>query len=258
MSCFPDIKTLAMADSEKVLKVWEGLGYYARARNLHRAAVLLLTGANGKVPEDIREFKRLPGVGEYIAAAVQSIAFEKPYAAVDGNVKRVLARWFEITAPVNDSRSYKRFKETAQKFMEIGSDKRHGLFNQAVMELGAIICKPRNPICNSCPVSDYCLAFQNGHTEKFPIKNRKPPVPTYRVVVGVIRKNGQVLITRRKSDGLLGGLWEFPGGKIREDETPEQACIREVKEEVNLNVKIESFVQQVKHAYTHFKIVMDV
>ncbi len=258
ISCFPNIEALAEADLEKVLKVWEGLGYYARARNLHRAAILLVSEGKSHVPKDLDEFKKLPGIGEYIAAAVQSIAFKKPCAAVDGNVKRVLSRWFQIKAPVNDVRSYKCFKENAQQFMQISDDNRHGVFNQAVMELGATICKPLKPRCASCPVSKHCLAFQNDHIHKYPRKKRKSLIPTYRVVAGVVQKNGRILITRRKPEGLLGGLWEFPGGKIREDETSEQACIREIKEEVNVNVRVELFICEIKHAYTHFKIIMDV
>lgn len=258
MACFPDIKTLAGANLENVLKVWEGLGYYARARNLHQAAILLISKAKNHVPEDFGEFKKLPGVGDYIAAAVQSIAFNKPYAAVDGNIKRVLSRWFEIKVPVNDPRSYKLFKETARQFIKHKQDNLHGIFNQAVMELGATICKPHRPTCSLCPVTHYCIAYQNNRTHQFPQKKQKPIVPTYRVVAGVVQKKDRVLITRRKTDGFLGGLWEFPGGKIREDETLEQACIREIKEEVNLNVRIGFFIHEIKHAYTHFKIIMNV
>ena len=252
---FADLKSLARADSQEVLKAWEGLGYYARARNLHRAANLVLIEHSGAVPDCWAEFRKLPGVGDYIAAAVLSLAFEKPYPVVDGNVKRVLARLMMIKDPVNKASTTKKFRETAGQLLE---RKKPGTFNQAMMELGAIVCKPQQPLCGRCPVQKNCRAHQSGEVLNYPIKFKKQPGPLYRIAVGVVYKNGRVLITRRKPSGLLGGLWEFPGGKIQKGESPEAACIREIKEEVNLVIKVDSHLSRVKHAYTHFKIVMDV
>ncbi len=252
---FGDIESLARANSQDVLKVWEGLGYYARARNLHRAANIVLKEHHGVVPHRWQEFRRLPGVGDYIAAAVLSLAFEKPFPVVDGNVKRVLARLLVMKNPVNKSSSAKIFREVAGTLLD---QKKTGTFNQAMMELGALVCKPQQPLCNICPVPKICRAYQSGKVLNYPIKLKKPPTPQYRIAVGVVFKNGRVLITRRKPSGLLGGLWEFPGGKIDKGEQPVSACIREIKEEVNLAIKVDSRLSRVKHAYTHFKIVMDV
>ncbi len=252
---FPSIKRLAEADLQSVLKIWEGMGYYARARNLHRAARAVVQDHGGKTPDAWAHFYNLPGVGDYIAAAVLSIAFDKPHAVVDGNVKRVLARLFEISAPVNQARSQRRFKEAAGRLLDL---QRSGTFNQAMMELGALICKPRNPACDTCPLNPLCRAYQTGRVANFPKRQRRAAVPQYHIAVGVVFKRGRVLITRRKPEGLLGGLWEFPGGKIRDGESARAACIREIKEEVNLDVKIERHLAQVKHAYTHFKIIMEV
>ncbi len=252
---FADLKSLARANSQDVLTVWEGLGYYARARNLHRAASIVLKEHRGVIPDRWQEFRKLPGVGDYIAAAVLSLAFEKPFPVVDGNVKRVLARLLVMKNPVNKSSSAKIFREAAGTLLD---QKKPGTFNQAMMELGALVCKPQQPLCNICPVPKICRAYQSGKVLNYPLKLKKPPTPQYRIAVGVVFKNGRVLITRRKPSGLLGGLWEFPGGKIDKGEQPASACIREIKEEVNLAIKVDSRLSRVKHAYTHFKIVMDV
>jgi A/G-specific adenine glycosylase len=252
---FPDIKRLAAANLEAVLKAWEGMGYYARARNLHRAAKAVIQDHGGRIPHQWEAFHNLPGVGDYIAAAVLSIAFNQAHAVVDGNVKRVLARLHKIHVPVNRTGSHRQFEEAAGKLLD---SRQPGIFNQAMMELGALICNPRNPLCDACPLSRHCLAYQSQQVADFPKRQKARSTPQYHIAVGVVFKNDQVLITRRKADGLLGGLWEFPGGKIKDGESAQAACIREIKEEVNLEVRIERHLSTVKHAYTHFKIVMEV
>ncbi len=252
---FPTIKHLARAELHDVLKVWEGLGYYARARNLHRAAGNVQQQYQGVIPNTWNQFRKLPGVGDYIAAAVLSIAFGLPYAVVDGNVKRVLARLQCIAAPLNNSTSTKRFKETAEALKDTQMP---GTYNQALMELGAIICKPKHPLCDRCPVQRFCLAYQTKTVAEYPKKKAARQTPQYHIAIGVVFKNGRVLITQRKPDGLLGGLWEFPGGKIKKGESAESACVREIKEEVSLQVTVIDYLAQVKHAYTHFKITMEI
>jgi A/G-specific adenine glycosylase len=252
---FPSLNRLARANLQEVLKAWEGMGYYARARNLHKAAGVVISRHKGIIPQSWQDFRKLPGVGDYIAAAVLSIAFSKSYPVVDGNVKRVLSRLLVMQEPVNQSPPKKTFQQTAAELLDA---KRPGTFNQAIMELGAMVCKPRNPLCKTCPVQTWCLAYQTGRTSEFPKKLKKQAVPQYQITVGVVFKNGRVLITRRKPEGLLGGLWEFPGGKIKKAEKAAAACIREIKEEVNLAVKIDSHLCRVRHAYTHFKIQMEV
>ena len=252
---YPDIQTLAQADLQDVLKSWEGLGYYARARNLHAAARTLAEQNNTAVPADYEELKALKGVGDYIAAAVSSIAFGKPHAVVDGNVKRVLSRFFEIETPVNSSSAGRVFGEHAQGLL----DARHpGDFNQAMMELGATICRPRRPLCERCPVAEFCGSYLSQRQSELPVRISRKPVPKYHVAVGVVRKGDRVLITRREPNGLLGGLWEFPGGKIGNGESPEDACRREIAEEINLDVEVIDYVTHVDHAYSHFKIGVDV
>jgi len=252
---FPNLPKLARANLQEVLKAWEGLGYYARARNLHKAAGMVISQHQGNIPQSWHDFRKLPGVGDYIAAAVLSIAFNQPYSVVDGNVKRVLSRLFVMQEPVNQSPAKKVFQLAAADLLDTQMP---GTFNQALMELGATVCKPRNPLCRTCPVQAWCLAYQGDRISEFPRKLKKQPTPQYQVAVGVVFKNGRVLITRRKPEGLLGGLWEFPGGKIKKREKAQAACIREIKEEVNLEVKVDSPLCRVKHAYTHFKIQMAV
>ncbi len=255
VSKFPDVKSLAAAPLQDLLKTWEGLGYYARARNLHKAAQVVIRDLKGKVPADYAAFRELPGVGEYIAAAVQSIAFNHSYAVVDGNVKRVIARLFLINAPINQSASGKVFQEKADLLLDHTAP---GIFNQAMMELGATLCRPQSPTCVICPVNTGCRAFQTARQAEFPVRRKSKPLPEYHIVAGVIHKSDRILITQRKLEGLLGGLWEFPGGKIWEKEAAEQACSRAIREETNLLVEPIEYLTRVKHTYTHFKIVMDV
>lgn len=252
---FPTIDALAAATLNDVLKTWEGMGYYARARNFQKAAKIVFSEHKSQVPQDYQDFRKLPGVGDYTAAAVQSIAFGQPVAAVDGNVKRVLSRLFMINQPVNQPGNKNHFVEAANKILD---RKNAGAFNQALMELGALLCKPTMPACDRCPVHTFCQAFQHQTVGEFPKRELRKTVPTYNVAVGVVLKDGHMLITLRKPEGLLGGLWEFPGGKTARGESTEQACIREIKEEANLDVKIEHSLMIVKHAYTHFKIIMEV
>ena len=253
---FPSVRDLASAPLQDVLKVWEGLGYYARARNLQKAAQVIVTELDGEVPTDYATFRKLPGVGDYSAAAVQSIAFDAPYAAVDGNIKRVLARLFLMDAPINDAKSAKVFQQKADALLEPNAP---GLFNQAVMELGAIICRPQSPACLVCPVNLFCEAFHTTRQAEFPKRRETKPVPEHCLAVGVIyNQAGEVLLTQRQLDGLLGGLWEFPGGRIAEGETAEDACVRNIAEVVNLSVTNVRYLTRVRHAFTHFKIVVDV
>ncbi len=252
---FPDIQTLAASDLQAVLKLWEGLGYYARARNFHKAAQAVVEQYNGNIPDDRASFLALSGVGDYIAAAVLSIAFDRPQAVVDGNVKRVLARLFEIDAPVNVSASYKVFKAIANELLDVNDP---GSFNQAVMELGALVCKPAKPDCGICTLSKWCQAFANQKVDVFPVKKKKAPVPHHYMAVGVVFKGDKVLIVRRPEEKMLGGLWEFPGGRLQANESAEAACARIIREKVNLKVAVESKLTRIQHAYTHFKITADI
>lgn len=248
---FPDIFRLARADLQDVLMIWEGMGYYARARNLHNAAGIVVDRHGGRLPDDPEAFRSLPGVGDYIAAAVLSIAFSRPLPVVDGNVKRVLARLMKVGAPVNRASSYETFRQLAGSMLDHGDP---GTFNQAVMELGALICRPKNPDCRACPLSGKCRAHQDKSVAAYPVREVKPPVPERRQAVGVVFRGGRVLIVRRPENGLLGGLWEFPGGDIADGESPEAACIRIMGEQAGLDVAVTSLLTRVRHAYTHFRL----
>jgi A/G-specific adenine glycosylase len=252
---FPTVEALAEAHLDEVLKVWEGLGYYARVRNLREAARTVAAEHRGRVPDDPSVLRSLKGVGEYIAAAVGSIAFGAPLPVVDGNVKRVLARLFRTPQPVNHPSALKAFGEIAASLLDTTDP---GAFNQAVMELGALVCTPKQPACETCPATSFCQARRHGEVSAFPKKAARKKAPTYAVAVGVIWRGDQVLVTRRKPEGLLGGLYEFPGGKIEPGEAAEHACYREIQEEVGLAVDFGRCLTTVRHAYTHFKVVMSV
>lgn len=255
LTAFPTLKDLAEAEPDRVLKLWEGLGYYARARNLHKAAQHLVSLSDGLIPDRFSDFKALPGVGDYIASAVLSIAFGKAHAVVDGNVKRVLSRLFCLDMPVNHSSAHGAFKPVAETLLDRTDP---GTFNQAVMELGALICTPASPDCTACPLKNLCRAQADSRIKEFPVRLARRKTPCFHISTGIVIKNGRLLITQRIPDGLLGGLWEFPGGKVKKNETAKDACIREIKEETGLTVRVSSFLTRVKHAYTHFKIEMDV
>jgi len=252
---FPDVFALANAKVEQVLKIWEGLGYYARARNLHAAAQMIVKNMAGEFPTAYSQLKSLPGIGEYIAAAVLSIAYDQPLAVVDGNVKRVLARAYRIDKPINKSSSFYTFQEIAQQLLD---QNQPGHFNQAIMELGALICRPVNPYCDQCPIKAFCKANNTDQVHLFPVKLKKNRIPEYHLVAGIVYKGNQFLIVRRKIDGFLGGMWEIPGGRIQGDELPEQTCIRFIRENVNITAEIVEYLAQIRHAYSHFKIKMDI
>ena len=253
---FPTLERLAESDLQELLKMWEGLGYYARARNLRKAAKIVVSDMDGEVPTDYKTFRKLPGVGDYTAAAVQSIAFGHVHAAVDGNVKRVIARMFMLDSPVNDIKFQSLFQEKASFLLDRDQP---GTFNQAMMELGAMICRPKAPLCTICPVNLFCTAFQAACQDQFPLSLKRQPIPSYHLVVAVIRRDEKILIVQRPTDGLLGGLWEFPCGEIDNvEELPKDVCCRIIQDSFNLQIEVTDFLTQIKHAYTHFKTTMDI
>jgi A/G-specific adenine glycosylase len=252
---FPDVTSLAKAPLDDVLKLWEGLGYYARARNLHAAARELVANHKARVPHDPDRFGALPGVGAYIRAAVTSIAFARPLAVVDGNVKRVLARAFGVEEAVDRPLGARAIQVLADQLLDRNEP---GNFNQALMELGALVCRPANPDCLQCPWSHACVARAEGSPENYPRKAPRRAVPTAHIAIGVVARRGRVLITRRAESAMLGGLWEFPGGKIRAGESAADACRREIREETGLDVDVVERVTRVRHAYTHLKVEIDV
>lgn len=250
---FPTMQVLAAADQQEVLKLWEGLGYYSRARNLHKAAKLVCEKFNGVLPQTYEGLQEIPGVGPYIAAAIVSIAFGKPVPVVDGNVLRVFARFWGLEDDIRDTKTRMAL---FNRLTPIIATCNPSNFNQAMMELGALVCTPKSPNCDECPLQKECSAYATQRTDELPFKSKKSPVPHYDIAVGVVWQDGKILIGRRKETQMLGGLWEFPGGKIKVGETPEAAAVREVKEETGIVVRVLKKYCTVKHAYTHFKITL--
>lgn len=248
---FPTLRALAAADESDVLKVWEGLGYYARPRNLLRLARRLMAERGGRFPRTYDELRGLPGVGPYTAAALGSLAFGLDLPLSDGNVRRVLARMFALDEPRRE-RLDAECREIAAKLLPRG---RAAAFNEALMELGATVCAPKRPRCDLCPLREVCRARAAGAPERYPRRRPRKPLP--HLVVGAavtLDSRGRALIARRKSEGLLGGLWEFPGGKIEPGETMEQCIARELREEMGIEIAVGERLTVVRHAYSHFTI----
>jgi len=253
MDWFPDTRALARAPLEKVLKAWEGLGYYSRARHLHRSAQKIVNEHGGIFPDRYAELVRLPGIGRSTAGAILSLAFDQPYPVLDGNIKRVLIRFYRIRRSVGEAATVKALWRKAEGVLP---PRKPGRFNEALMELGALVCRPRNPACGHCPLREACLAFLRGDSEKLPVKTPHKKIPHYQVTAAVIRKGKKILITRRPEKGLLGGLWEFPGGKQKPGESLEECLRREIEEELGIEISVGEQLIQVKHAYSHFKITL--
>ncbi len=253
LETFPSFETLAKAPLDKVLKLWEGLGYYSRARNLHALAKAVVKQHHGKLPNDVAALRELPGIGPYTAGAIMSIAFNKDFAVLDGNVQRVLARHYGWTHDLKTSDSQKKLWETAESLVPKGEA---GDYNQAVMDLGATICTPKNALCDDCPVVSDCVANKRNLTDQIPLRRKTKTIPHYPIGAGVIWKGKQLLISQRPLEGLLGGLWEFPGGKQNPGESLPQCVQREIEEELGIQVEVGAKLAKVDHAYSHFKITL--
>jgi A/G-specific adenine glycosylase len=253
MARFPSISALASADQQEVLNLWEGLGYYSRARNLHRAAQVVVAEYGGTLPADVKALEALPGIGRYTARAIASLSYGQDYPVVDGNVKRVLARVFDLETPVDTSGGEKEIWRLAGEHLPAGEA---GDYNQALMELGALVCAPRSPDCEHCPLVADCRAYASGTQLERPVKKPKAEVPHYLVAGAVIHRAGKVLIAQRPEDGLLGGLWEFPGGKREDGETLQAALLREIAEELGVAIQVGEELGVYRHAYTHFKVTL--
>ncbi|HTX79111.1 MAG TPA: A/G-specific adenine glycosylase [Longilinea sp.] len=253
MQHFPTLQALAAADEQDVLKLWEGLGYYSRARNLIKAAKMVVERHNGSLPSDRAALEHLPGIGRYTAGAIASIAFGQDEPALDGNIRRVLARIFDVQEPARSPAGEKKLWGLATKNLPPGSA---GDYNQAMMDLGTAICTPHAPDCPTCPVNRLCKAYALGVQEKRPAMPVRRSVPHITVTAAVIHRDGKVLITRRPSKGLLGGMWEFPGGKVEAGESLEDGLKREISEELLAKIEVGDYIGEFHHAYTHFKVTL--
>ncbi|MBN1261446.1 MAG: A/G-specific adenine glycosylase [Anaerolineae bacterium] len=249
MARFPTLHSLAEASLQDVLKLWEGLGYYSRARSLHRAAREIVAVYGGGLPADVQALRALPGIGPYTAGAIASLAFGIPAPAVDGNVRRVMARVLALETPSPAT------LETA--VCVLLPEEAPGIFNEALIELGATVCRPQTPQCLLCPWRDFCLGRQEGEPAHYPAPKPRKVIPHYDVAAAVtVRDDGRVLVAQRRHDDMLGGLWEYPGGKRQDGETLEVALRRELKEEMDILVDVGVHLTRLKHAYTHFRITL--
>jgi len=251
---FPTLVALAEAPLDDVLKAWENMGYYARARNLHAAAKRVLKNFKGEIPKTREGLMSLPGIGPYTAAAILSIGFDSPLPAVDANARRVITRLFAVQEPLGQAVTTGHVWDLAKQLMP---RERAGYFNQGLMDLGATLCTFQKPKCALCPVRTLCKAYRKGLQEVLPLTKKRGPIPHCHWTAGVITdQDGHVLITQRPNKGLLGGLWKFPGGRQIPGEGLKACLLREIEAEVGITVRVGKGAAQIKHVYTHFRMTL--
>lgn len=246
---FPTVAALAQASEQEVLQAWEGLGYYSRARHLHAASRMVMEKFGGQLPADPESLHSLPGVGPYTAGAIASIAFGLDVPALDGNIRRVYARLFDVAEPVTSPAGERLLWQLAAEHLPAGQA---GDFNQALMDLGAMICLPKKPLCGLCPLADLCRARQAGTQEQRPVRLPKAVVPHQQRAAGVILVAGRVLLVRRPARGLLGGMWEFPNGAVEDD--PASGVAAALETGYRLRVRAGEPLGVIHHAYTHLRV----
>jgi A/G-specific adenine glycosylase len=256
---FPTLQALANAPLDDVLKQWEGLGYYSRARNMHRAAQMVLRDYGGQIPSDVEGLLKLPGIGRNTAGAISSLAFHQDAPILDGNVIRVLARVFGISTDVKDPVTLARLWHLSEQLLPLG---RAGKFNEALMDLGATVCTPLAPACISCPLHTQCVAYAKGNPKAYPVKHAIKPIPTRVFLTAVISDaQGHLLLAQRPLKGLLGGLWEFPGGEdpsLSQGFTLSTTLLEQIILSacgLRITVQQHDFIGLVKHTFTHFHMV---
>ena len=249
---FPTVEDLADATRDDVLKLWEGLGYYARARWLHDAARTVVEAYHGNVPRNPEDRKQLKGIGDYTSAAIGAFAYNQSEPVIDGNVLRVMTRIEGIEEPVDRADTKARVKNLLHGWLE--DTEQPGTLSEAVMELGALVCTPDNPDCGSCPINGICEAYEDNLQARIPATGDSPDRPHHEVVAGVIEDDEKILISRRPEEGMLGGLWEFPGGKQENGESLQQALVRELQEELGIHVNVGEKLETIPHGYSHMTI----
>ena len=255
MQRFPTIAALASASLQEVLSVWEGLGYYGRARNLHRAAREVVQEYNGALPEDIRLLRKLPGIGRYTAAAISSIAFGCDEPTLDGNIRRVLARYFNVGEDSRSTAGERRLWELAGQHLPAGQA---GTYNQALMDLGSMICTPKDPQCPRCPARNLCRGYLSGKPERYPLRAVKKALPHITACSAVIEKGKRVLLRQRLPKGLLGGLWEFPNWKTEGKSRLSLRLRNHIKKEMGLSVEVGGSMGVFRQTFSHFKLTLHV
>lgn len=253
MERFPDVAALAGAHEDEVMKHWEGLGYYSRARNLHKAAREVHERLGGRLPDTVEGLQSLPGVGPYTARAVASIAFGRDVCVIDANVERVASRLYDIDVPVKSRQARAEIERRCAALLPPGLARD---FNQAMMELGSLVCSPRNPACVACPLAGWCRARALGVQEDRPITAAAPQPVYLTMATGVLVHDGLVLAQKRMPDDIWANLWEFPGGMVETGESPQQAVIREYLEETNLAVNHPEPIGSFKHSFTRYRVTL--
>ncbi len=253
LKSFPDIKSLAMAPEEDVLKVWQGLGYYSRARNMHHAAKTVLSDHKGTFPKDYLSIRKLKGIGDYTAAAISSIAFGLPYAVVDGNVYRVLSRLFGIYTPIDSSAGKKEFYELAQMLLDVTQP---GEFNQALMEFGAIQCLPTQPLCDSCPLSLKCHAFTHQNISDFPVKSKLKKQKERFLNYLYLHNGKNLFLKKREEKDIWRNMFQFPLIETTSRTTPEEFFESSDWKDLfkNHSITIESIFPERVHLLTHQRL----
>ena len=239
---WPSIRHLAQAPLEEVLAAWAGLGYYARARNLHACARQIYEHDHGRFPKSEDELRKLPGIGPYTAAAISAIAFDRPCVAVDGNVERIMTRLHTIDTPPKKNK-----KIIIEKSQLLASSKRPGDFVQALMDLGATICTPKNPQCLVCPIKSYCLAFQQDKAHLYPRKEIKPKKPKRQAAIFILHYERNILIQKQPNHGIFGGMFIFPSTPFKQD-TKLEAMLDHAPHKIKWR-KLDGLI---KHIFTHF------
>jgi len=252
---FPTVHHLSKSSLSKALKVWEGLGYYSRARNLHRASQIVVNHFQGKIPDNLTDLLRLPGIGPSTAGGILSFAYNTEAPILDGNVKRVLSRLFAVSGNPVRGKTKGLFWKISESLLPKG---RSNPFNQALIDLGSLLCTPKEPQCPRCPLRNLCKAKALGKPEKYPSRTVKKKVPYIEAISAVIQKNGKVLLRQRPQNGLLGGLWEFPGWKIEEKRSLRLRLRNYIKKETGTNVKVKESIGTFHQTYSHFKLTLHV
>jgi len=253
LKSFPTVYHLAKVNLSKVLKVWEGLGYYSRARNLHRASKIIINHFQGKIPDNLRDLLILPGIGRSTAGAILSFAYNKEAPILDGNVKRVLSRLFAISG--SKAKTEKFLWGISESLIPKGCS---NPFNQALMDLGSMLCTPKDPQCPHCPLRDFCKGYLSGKPESYPPRTIKKTIPHIAGVSAVIEKDRKVLLNQRPPKGLLGGLWEFPNWRVNGRKKLTDRLVNHVKSEIGLRVKVKRPLGPFHQTFSHFKLTLHV
>lgn len=252
MQRFPDVATLAAAHEEEVLLLWEGLGYYSRARHILAAARMIMAEHNGVFPSDLASIRALPGVGPYTAGAIASIAFGEKLPCVDANVERVISRIFDVDSPVKQEPAAGIIHRWALKLVPEGKSREH---NQAMMELGALVCR-KKPLCGVCPLAAFCISHHLGIADQRPVPGKRAVIKPVNAVTGVLRIGKHIFVQKRPPSGVWGNLWEFPGGRVEPGESPEQASVREFMEETGFEVRVTANYGVIRHGYTTYRLTL--